>query len=128
MAEINGKTVLCSGCPVTGEFVGEVEPSKLNFFLSEDHYGQPAAAAVFTDEYDMQSKVVYGTRFSDRDKAKAEINLEILKSGAAESICDRVSKCVGHTATFSANSRYSQELRRCPAINKTVLDHLSHEG
>lgn len=104
--------------------MGEIEPSKLSFFLSDNSRGESAAALVLTDEYEMDSLTVYGSRFVKGDSEHAQINLENLQVGAAESLCDRVSKCVGYTATFSANTNYSREIREfrhCPAINKTVL-------
>lgn len=129
MAEIEGLTVLCPGCPNTGNYIGELKPEVFEFYptkpgdsLSAFHQ---SAIAVAVDEYDMKTRPVYSSSFP---RLETEEKIESLKNGAAVSICDRVRRCVGTTAVVRGTGDSLRTEFDCPAFNRDVMNKLTQEG
>lgn len=125
---INGKANLCPGCPVTGNFVGEVKPESQQFgkYENPNRHSMFSVGVTMEDIYGMRSETVKTDH--DLDEQGAKVALSELHNGATESLCDRVKSCVGYTAVFTGTTQVSREQRKCPAINPTILNQLRKES
>jgi hypothetical protein len=121
MITAEGRTVLCAGCPNTGNFVGgitekteaEVETVGTSLISSGE------TILTFKDEYGMSTAPVKIKRSRGEHEDTNEIKV-ILK----DTVTDRVKLCVGYTASFTYYGQGQQEERTCPAYNPEVIQEL----
>lgn len=126
MANTNGKTTFCPGCPNVGNFVGEILPESFEITSTTpiENALLPSSSPILKliDKDGMESIQVFGTPVSI---SAIKARTDRLSDRGPESVYLRISQCVGTTAIVRGVAGNYRTEFDCPALNKDVINKLS---